>query len=264
MLVVATLAGVPLARAVTPASTLERLLAEAKYSGVVIAADATGITERIALGLADRANATPIHADMIWRWASVTKQVTAVLVMQQVDAGKLSLDMTLAQALPSFKGEQAARISIRHLLQHTSGLPNPDDSPTRADGVPEFYRDAAGADAHRYCARPSKHVAGSRFEYNNCDYLLLGSILERATSRTYAQLVRERIAVPSGLKSVAVVDTTNATRSRVIGYRADGRPEAKLALASFAAAGAIERTASDMLAFNAALIDGKLLSATSR
>lgn len=253
-----------MAQAGPPAATVDAILLSAHFQGVVMAADASGVFYRTVIGQADRLKQVPLNADTIWRWASVTKQVTAVLVMQQVDAGRLTLDMTLAQALPLFKTAQAQHITIRQLLQHTSGLPNPDDSPTGVDGVPGFYGEADRAVAENWCSGPAKHAPGEQFEYNNCDYLLLGRILERLDGRSYAQLVQARIARPLGLNTLTVVSAQGKPRSPVVGYQVDGVPEARFSLAIFGAAGAIEGSPADMLSFDRALLDGKLMSATRR
>ena len=92
-----------------------------------------------------------------WRWASVTKQVTAALVMQQVDSGRIALDEPVTRYLPDFAGPTGSAVTVRRLLQHTSGLPNPDDTPRGGDGFPEFYlgrgpRTGNAAAARGYCA----------------------------------------------------------------------------------------------------------------
>ncbi len=68
----------------------------------------------------------------------MTKQVTAALVMQQVDSGRISLDEPVTRYLPAFGGHTGREVTVRQLLQHTSGLPNPDDTPRDGDGFPAF------------------------------------------------------------------------------------------------------------------------------
>lgn len=242
---------------------LDRVLEHASFQGVVMAADASGTFYSQAFGTANRSTATPHTVDSVWRWASVTKQLTAVLIMQHVDAGELSLDTALADALPEFTGENRAQITIRHLLQHTSGLPNPDQTPLAGNGVPSFYTAAFPA-GYAWCAGPCIAAPGASFAYNNCDYILLGRILERLGKQDYGVLVRRQFAAGLGLDSVAVVDASRAPLSRVIGYLKDETPAAEPALERFGAAGAIEGLPADMLAFDRALIDGKLLTTGSR
>ncbi|MEO7431847.1 MAG: serine hydrolase domain-containing protein [Dokdonella sp.] len=217
-------------------------------------------------GDADRATHRPHTTDERWRWASITKQVTAVLVMQQVERGRLRLDDVLADALPGFGTPAIAAITLRQLLQHTSGLANPDDTPTNAAGVPSFYRGAtmAGHPVPGVCAGPMKHAAGERFDYNNCDYLVLAAVLERLTGLSYAAQIERRIAKPLGLKTLApMVASARPARDRVTGYLADGRPEPRLDIGRYGAAGALYGTVDDLLRFDRALVDGTLLSASS-
>ena len=77
----------------------------------------------------------------------MTKQIVAVLVMQEVDAGRLRLDETLADALPAFHGPTATKVTLRALLQHVSGLPDPSATPEDKDGVEAFYRAPLDPDA---------------------------------------------------------------------------------------------------------------------
>lgn len=217
-------------------------------------------------GDADRATHRPHTADERWRWASITKQVTAVLVMQQVERGRLRLDDVLADALPGFGTPAISAITLRQLLQHTSGLANPDDTPADAAGVPLFYRGApmAGNPVPAVCAGPMKHAAGERFDYNNCDYLVLAAVLERVTGSSYAAQIEGRIARPLGLQTLApMVASARPARDRVTGYLADGRPEPPLDIGRYGAAGALYGTVDDLLHFDRALVDGKLLSASS-
>ena len=205
----------------------------------------------------------------VWRWASVSKQVTATLVMQEVAAGRLSLDDTLARRLPAFSGPAAARVTLRMLLQHTSGLPNPDDTPVGAGDVPRFYlRDARGtggaADALGFCAGPPKAQPPAAFAYDNCDTIVLGAMLERATGRSFAQLVSERIARPLRLSSLGVAQGGRPAPRVTPGVGEDGAPEPRIVLATFGPAGALYGTAADLLAFDRALMDGRLLPEAAR
>ncbi|WP_461413536.1 serine hydrolase domain-containing protein [Gemmatimonas sp.] len=154
-------------------------LERAGFSGTVLVADTQRTRLVRAMGFADRQRGRRITLDDRWRWASVSKQVTAALVLHEVDAGRLALDTPVVRYLPTFTGSGRERITVRQLLQHSSGLPNMDQGPTDSDGVPRVYRetkapvgDAAFA---RVCDGPLAAAPGERFDYNNCDYLVLGA-----------------------------------------------------------------------------------------
>lgn len=234
------------------------------FSGVVLVGTAGAAGDAVlyerAVGLADREAGRPVRVDDVWRWASVTKQVTAALVMQQVDSGRIALDEPVTRYLPDFAGPSGRSVTVRQLLQHTSGLPNPEDTPKDADGIPGFYR-AAGpagdaAAAGGFCGAGAKREPGAGFEYNNCDYLVLGAVLERVTGRPYADLVRDRL----GLASVRMM--TGMGPETIAGY-AGGRREPAMRLETYGAAGALGGTARDLLAFDQALVRHALVSAPS-
>ena len=174
------------------------------FAGEVLVTDAKAVTYSRAVSNPGR----PHDRGDLWRWASVTKQLTATLVMQAVATGELSLEDTLAQRLPDFHGATADKVTVRMLLQHTSGLANPDDTPAAsATDVPDFYRrktpGAGGvADALGYCAGTPKAAPGAGFAYNNCDYIVLGAVLERVWGKPYAALVQQKLTRPAGLKSL--------------------------------------------------------------
>ena len=260
------LATLSLAQAAT-GSPLDRgveAAAAAGFAGEVLVTDRSATTFARAVSAPGR----PHRPGASWRWASVTKQVTATLVMQQVSDGRLTLDETLATALPAFQGPTAKAITVRMLLQHTSGLPNPDDSPAGADEFPAFYRRTGAAvggpsDALGYCAGAVKAAPGASFAYNNCDYLVLGAVLEQASGRPYATLLRERILAPLHLRSVGVARGDRRAPPMAPAFVAPGRLEPDFVLGTFGPAGAIYGKAEDLAAFDRGLLSGALLSAAA-
>jgi CubicO group peptidase (beta-lactamase class C family) len=237
------------------------------YSGVIAARDGEGQMRARALGFAVREQGITHHVNERWPWASVTKQVTAALVMAEVDAGRLALDARLSAVLPAFTGPTADRITVRDLLRHTSGLPNPDEGASDADGVPGFYRERGPGIGDRaralgFCAGPPRSAPGAPFAYNNCDYLVLAALLERTTGRPFAALVNERIARPHGLRTLRAADDGAKWSSGVVGYDGPARAPA-VNLATYGAAGALVGSATDLLAFDALLLDRRLVSDAS-
>lgn len=242
----------------------------------VDAAAAQGFAGEVLVGGAGAAYARTVSAPgrphargALWRWASVSKQVTATLVMQEVAAGRLSLDDTLARRLPAFSGPTAGKVTLRMLLQHTSGLPNPDDTPTGAGGVPDFYlRTTPGAggpaDALGFCAGAPKAKPPAAFSYNNCDTIVLGAVLERSSGRPFATLLRERVAMPLKLRSVGLAQNGRRIPRLTPGLGEDGGLEPRIELGAFGPAGAIYGSAEDVLAFDLALLDGRLLGERER
>ena len=218
-----------------------------------------------ALGLSDRKAMVPMRPGTVFRLGSLTKQVTALLVMQQVSAGRLQLDQTASTVLKTLP-ESVARVTVRQLLSHVSGLPNPSDGPENK--VPPFYLRTAPSTGEmaksglRFCSGTPKRNPGGQFEYNNCDYIVLGALLESLSGKSYDALVRERVIRPLGLHSwkLAPADPPSTPKSAAA-YTADGSPDPAQNPATYGAAGALLGSALDVAKWNHALLAHRLLSA---
>jgi CubicO group peptidase (beta-lactamase class C family) len=182
-----------------------------------------------------------------WRWASVTKQITATIAMQDVAAGRLDLEAPITRYLPAFKGPTAKQITVGMLLGHTSGLPDSNANNGAA------FRPGARVLPETVCAGAVRDQPGKSFNYDNCDYIIAGRVLEAVNRKPYAQLLTERIIRPLGMTSV-----------RIAGPHVAGLGEAPVNLAAYGAAGAITGTVRDLWRFDQALINGKLLPAAAR
>jgi D-alanyl-D-alanine carboxypeptidase len=200
-----------------------------------------------------------------WRFASVTKQIVATLVMQEVAAGRIDLDKPVATYLPGFRSPNAAKATVRQLLRHQSGLPNPDDTaPSGApDAIPAY--DTRGYTGSRdpltgYCAGPVKGPPGGNWEYNNCDYIVAGALLEAVTGQSWRRLVRQRLASPLGMLSTGAFPTPLPVAGGTIG----GRPDSDIDLTAFGASAGLYGSASDLWRFDRALMKGRLLPDAQR
>lgn len=194
-------------------------------------------------------------ASEVWPWASVTKQVLAVMVMQAVSDGNLALDGSASAYLPAMLGPMQSP-TVRQLLQHRSGLRNSDDSPEGADGRPDFYTD--GPTGLPWCLEEREAPPTEGWRYNNCDYIVLGAILETVSGMPLADLFRERIARPAGL-----VDTRFLTPGEMRNFAGYDAGYAAT-LPRYGAAGALAGPLSDMLRFDRALAEGVLIDDQSR
>lgn len=177
-----------------------------------------------------------------WQWASVTKQFVAVLVMQDVEAGRLALDDTIADHLPDFGTGKRGQITIEQLLRNTSGLGEP-------RGLPE----RVATDPLAFCDVPPVGKPGAAFRYTNCDFIVAAAILEETNGKAWQDLLQSRILEPAGMMATGVL-AAPVTDGSVI---TSGGPHL------FGAAGAMYGPPEDLLKFNAALMDGTLLSDAS-
>ncbi len=172
-------------------------------------------------GLSDTANSTPMAPGLKFRIGSVTKTFTAVLILQLVQEGSLSLDQTLESVLPGAVPNGSA-ITIRQLLNHTSGVfdyiqaQNPNflvgigSDPLRK-WTPQELVAVANANVPYF-------APGAGFHYSNTNYVLLGMIIEKVTHRTYAQEVTSRFIVPLGLRNTSVAELPDMPAGSTHGY----------------------------------------------
>jgi CubicO group peptidase (beta-lactamase class C family) len=192
-----------------------------------------------------------------WPWASVTKQVMAVLTMMEVDRGKLALDAPASRYLPAV-GRGAPSPTIRQLIQHRAGLRNPNDTPTGADGWPAWYTN--GTSALGWCLE-GRGAAGGEWRYNNCDTIVLGAVLEKVSGRRIDALFARRIAKPLGLEATGFV---SGAEKAMNGTAVEITPQERAIFTRFGAAGGLIGAPSDLLKLDRALLTGKLLSEAAR
>ncbi|WP_156680372.1 serine hydrolase domain-containing protein [Sphingomonas profundi] len=243
------------------AARLDGIVAAAGFSGVALVGQGEGIAWQRSVG--EASPGVPHAAESVWRLASVTKQLTALIVMQEVAAGRLDLDAPMATLWPGWPAPDAATITPRLLLTHDSGLADPAESRPDKDGIPEFYRRVGPAadparSAADFCARSPRARAGSGYHYDNCDFIVLGGLLERLTGTPFAALLQQRIAQPLGLASLGLF-RFDATPARHVRGTVGGRAEPALNLGTYGAAGSAYISPRDLWAFDRALMENRLL-----
>jgi D-alanyl-D-alanine carboxypeptidase len=227
-------------------------------AAVAIVVPGQGVWEG-ACGL-DGVGGRALTVDELYPIGSVTKTFTAVVILQLVEEGKLSLHATLSTWYPHFPG--ASEIHVSDLLQHTSGIADYGGDPD-ADGTQPI--------AHEHildwpATQPLHFRPGTSWEYSNTNYILLGLIAERVTGQRYATLVHARVIDRIGLTHT-FLDGDDVIPSRVVrgssnvhGTFVDrGRTDPSWAWS----AGALVSTLDDQVRFVEALHDGELLTPTS-
>ncbi len=195
-------------------------------------------------------------ADTRFPIASVTKMFTAVAVMQLVQAHRVDLDATAATYLP--RVPYAKEITVRELLQHTSGLWNYGDYAFQSGIVSRPTNPLA------ILAMAAKHpltsAPGTKWSYSNTGYVVLGLIVERVSGEPLAQYDREHIFTPANMMQTTVGNPPAGT-SVAQGYMsATGKLAPAYDPSWLFACGDIVSTAADLARFDIALLDGKLLS----
>ncbi len=244
------------------------------FVGVVWVQEGENILTKRAFGLANREPKLTHKVDERFRIASITKLFTAALVMKAVDEGNVSLDKKVSEYGTELARENATQITIRQLLQHTSGLPDPAGKNVKDDEVAKFYlsKNPKYADAKFVIRERMKgslaFAPGSKFNYNNGDYLVLQRVLEKVYKKPFAEILKSKILDPLGLKNTGMLrgGANESVRGLPKGYEIIAgklKPEPNIAVENFGAAGAMFSAASDLATFALALTNGKLLTAES-
>lgn len=191
----------------------------------------------------------------IWRWASLTKQLVAVLAMQEVEAGRLALDAPIGRYLTRERRTRLGLVTLRQLLQHTSGVVDAESGAKNASGFPVRYLRSAAIVANDGLCHGQQGKPGA-FRYNNCDYELVGEVLETLTGKKLASLLAERITMPLGMTTARLLASGEPAGQP--GYL-DGRPDDWIDVGRFGAAGAVAGRWTEPVLFDIALLQGKLL-----
>lgn len=209
----------------------------------------------------------PVSPEMLFDVGSITKTFTSALVLNLAAAGVLELGGPLTKWLPDFPNGEG--VTIRQLLQHTSGLHNYSENPEYIPALrSDFTRVWTPEDSYAYMQEPY-FAPGEGWHYSNANYQLLGQVVERATGESYAAQLRSRILEPHGLEQTfheAGEEVRGRRAHAFVDINGDGRPEDLTSLVpttSFVtaagAAGAIVSTAADLARWARSLYQGEVV-----
>jgi CubicO group peptidase (beta-lactamase class C family) len=202
---------------------LDRLVASQNPPGLSLAVVKDGqIVYKRAFGYEDRLNWKKANPDTVYHWWSMTKIPTMIAIMQLVEQGKLVLDGRVAELLPwfevSYPSATSPAITVRHLLQHSSGLP--DTMPAMIGWV---HYDDATRDQTELTRRPLamfnrlKFEPGAKAVYSNLNYMLLGAIIEAVTGLCYEVYISNFILHPLGMLETNFVVTSSMAEHEASG-----------------------------------------------
>jgi CubicO group peptidase (beta-lactamase class C family) len=181
----------------------------------VLVAKKGQIIYKKAFGMANLELNTPMQADNVFWIASIGKQFTAVAILQLMEQGKLNLQDEITRFIPDYP-TQGNKITIEHLLTHTSGIHNfsgmkdpekklaLDCTPTE---VIDFFKN-----------RPMRFSPGSKWEYSNSGYFLLGYIIEKITGKPYSEYLENNFFKPLGMSNSLYANDTRIIKNRVGAY----------------------------------------------
>ena len=249
-----------------PASRIDELVrtraANGDFNGTVLVARQGNILYKRGFGFANFEWNIPNDSRTKFEIGSMTKQFTALLTLQLVNDGKIRLEGAVSDYLPYYRKDTGNRITVAELLSHTSGIPSFTSAPGFLDGPDSRIKHDVKGFVSQYCSGDLQFEPGTKFEYSNSGYFLLGAILEQVTGRSYEQLLTERIFTPLGMKDSGYTHTETVLPHRAAGYERSplGLKNARYYDMSVPfAAGAVYSTVDDLYLWDQALYGDRLL-----
>ncbi|HEV2913635.1 MAG TPA: serine hydrolase domain-containing protein [Pyrinomonadaceae bacterium] len=203
------------------ASYLEERARADEFSGAVLLAKGDHLIFRRAYGLASKEYNVPNREDTKFNLGSINKIFTQVAVGQLIEQGKLSLDDTLGKYLPDYPNRQAAdKVTVRHLLDMRSGIG--DFFSPEFDRMPKDKLRAVKDFLPLFAAAPLAFEPGTKQQYSNGGYIVLGAIVEKVSGEDYYEYVREHIFKPAGMQNTDWYETDIPTPNMANGYTREG------------------------------------------
>lgn len=233
------------------------------FNGSVLVAEKGKVIFKKGYGLANMEWNTPNSASTKFRIGSITKQFTAMLVLQLKQEGKLNLQAKISDYLPWYRKDTGNKITIQQLLTHTSGIPNYTAQASVMNDI-AVHNYSPQEIAEKFCSGELEFESGTKFSYDNSGYFLLGVIIEEITKKTFEENLRKRIFEPLGMKNSGIDKLSSLLQNRAAGYEYEFEGYENTGLINMASAifsaGAIYSTVEDLNLWENALFGDRLLS----
>jgi len=233
-----------------------------RFSGSVLIAQKGKILLSKGYGLANYELKAPNKSQTKFLLGSITKQFTAMVIMQLQEKGLLSVDDALNKYIPDYP--QGEKITIHHLLTHTSGIPNFTSFPeyTKTMMLPSSVEETI----ERFKNKKLEFTPGEKHSYSNSGYIVLGYIIEKVSKKSYEDYLKENILQPLNMEDTGYGHNLPVLKNRAAGY---SLAKDDLANASYIdmtiphAAGALYSTVEDLYLWDRTLYTEKLISKSS-
>lgn len=236
-----------------------------QFNGSVLVAENGKILLKKGFGSANMEWNIPNQTDTKFRLGSITKQFTALLIVKLAEDGKIKLDVPITTYLPDYPKTTGDKITIHHLLTHTSGIPN-------YTSFPDFFKDKSRNPytpeefVKTFSSLPLEFTPGEKFRYSNSGYFVLGYIIEKVTGKTYEQYLQETVFTPLKMVNSGYDHSDVILKNRAAGYEKEGKNFSNTPYIDMSipyAAGSLYSTVEDLYLWDQALYTNKLLSPTS-
>lgn len=228
----------------------------------VLIAKNGAVIYRKAFGMANLELNVSMKPEMVFEIGSMTKQFTAVSILMLMEQGKLSLTDEITKFIPDYP-TQGHKITIHHLLTHTSGIKSYTDM---KEWFPVWRKDMSPAEMiDLFKNQPMDFAPGEKYQYNNSAYFLLGYIIEKASGKTYPKFLEENIFKPLQMNNTYYGSHQKIIANRAAGYQnQEGFINAEyLSLTQPYSAGSIMSNVDDLLKWEIAVRDNKLVKKAS-
>lgn len=211
------------------------------------------------IGMADMELNVPIQPDMIFRLGSITKQFTAVAILQLASQGKLALQDDIKKYMPELPFKET--ITVEQLLLHTSGIKS---YTSKSDFAGKMRMDMSPMEVVNLTKNDSlEFKPGTNWNYNNTGYVMLGYIIEKVSGKTYAEYVQQNLFTPAGMSHSYYGSESKIISNRVKGYKKEGTVYQNSDYISMTlpyAAGSLISTVEDLWKWNKALYSYRFIS----
>jgi CubicO group peptidase (beta-lactamase class C family) len=234
------------------------------FNGSILVARKGKIVFKKSYGMANKEFDIPNSTTTKFRIGSISKQFTAMLIMQLKQAGKLDLQGKITDYLPWYRKETGNKITVHNLLTHTSGLPNYTELPNFVSELGLIKYEPKDF-ALKYCSGDLEFEPGTKQVYCNTDYFLLGLIVEAVAGQPFDQVLKQNILDVAGMNNTGIDHPEEIVKNRAAGYdyTFDGYVNTdyiNMASAVFGC-GAMYSTVEDLYRWDRILYTNKLLSA---
>ena len=241
---------------------IDELVKDDRFSGAVLVTKNGKVALSGAYGMADREKKIPNSLDTKFRIGSMNKMFTAASILQLVQAGKIQLSDPFGKYITDYPNKEvSSKVSVEQLLTHTGGTgdifgPQFDEHRKELRTLQDYV--------NLYGKRGLEFPPGSRWEYSNYGFLLLGVVIERVSGKSYYDYVRENVYVPAGMTSTGSLPEDENVPGRSIGYTGMGggslHPNTDTLPYRGTSAGGGYSTVEDLQRFASALLNHKLLN----
>jgi CubicO group peptidase (beta-lactamase class C family) len=249
------------------APSIDRYLSQvypANEPGAAVLVSKDGkVLVRKGYGMANLELGVPITPETVFELGSVTKQFTAAAILMLQERGQLSVQDDISKYLPDFP-TQGKKVTIENLLTHTSGIPS-------YTGLPEWFpkmREDLPVDQliGVFKDKPLEFEPGTKWEYDNSGYVLLGAIIEKVAGKSYERFVEDEIFKPLGMTHSYYGSWSDVIPHRAAGYDRENGQYVNTPYISMTqpyAAGSLMSTVDDLARWDKALSEGTLLKKAS-